>query len=231
VTKATGLRQQAKTKANFITKKFALGLLAIVFAISGADARAQQTIKIPRIEYLAATMAAAIAARTDAFRQGLQKLGYVEGKSIAVDYRYAQSAAGLKIKLQMLDVRTPADIEVAFRAAVKERADGALFLGSVLFGAHRRQIAELAVKHRLPATYSRLEFVEDGGLMTYGPNINDLFRRAATYVGKILTSAKPADLPVQQPIKFEFIVNLTAAKQIGVTIPQFVLYRTDKVIK
>ena len=104
-------------------------------------------------------------------------------------------------------------------------------LGSVVFNTHRIQIVELAVKNRLPATYTRPEYVEDGGLMTYGPSINDLFRRAATYVDKILKGAKAADLAVEQPKKFEFIVNLKAAKQIGLTIPPNVLVRADRVIK
>jgi putative ABC transport system substrate-binding protein len=104
-------------------------------------------------------------------------------------------------------------------------------LGSVVFNTHRIQIVELAAKSRLPATYTRPEYVEDGGLMTYGPSINDLFRRAATYVDKILKGAKPADLAVEQPKKFEFIINLKAAKQIGLTIPPNVLARADRVIK
>ena len=96
---------------------------------------------------------------------------------------------------------------------------------------HRKQIVDLAVKSRLPAMYYQPEFVEAGGLMFYGVNRNDLYRRAATYVDKIFKGAKPADLPVEQPIKFEFIVNLKAAKQIGLTIPPKVLARADKVIK
>ena len=104
-------------------------------------------------------------------------------------------------------------------------------LGSAVFNTHRIQIVELAVKRRLPVTYTRPEHVEDGGLMTYGPSINDLFRRTATYVDKILKGAKPADLPVEQPKKFEFIINLKAAKQIGLTIPPNVLARADRVIK
>jgi len=99
----------------------------------------------------------------------------------------------------------------------------------VLF--HGAQIAVLAVKSRLPAIYARPEFVEDGGLMTYGVSITDLFRRAATYVDKILKGAKPADLPVEQPTKFEFVINLKAAKQIGLTIPPNVLARADRVIR
>ena len=104
-------------------------------------------------------------------------------------------------------------------------------LSSPIFTSRRTQIIELAAKHRLPAMYFRQEFVEDGGLMTYGASLNDLVRRAATYVDKILKGAKPADLPVEQPKKFEFIVNLKAAKQIGLTIAPNVLARADKVIK
>ena len=141
------------------------------------------------------------------------------------------AARALKVQLQYLDVRGPKDIETAFREARKWRADAVLVLGSGLFISQRKQIVELAVKSQLPATYSRPEYVEDGGLMTYGPSINDLFRRAATYVDKILKGAKPADLPVEQPMKFEFIINLKAAKQIGLTIPPNVLVRADRVIK
>jgi ABC-type uncharacterized transport system substrate-binding protein len=104
-------------------------------------------------------------------------------------------------------------------------------LQSPLFNSQRTQIAELAVKSRLPAIYGQPEYVEDGGLMTYGVSITDLFRRAATYVDKILKGAKPADLPVEQPTKFELVINLKAAKRIGLTIPPNVLARGDKVIK
>jgi putative ABC transport system substrate-binding protein len=102
---------------------------------------------------------------------------------------------------------------------------------SPVFNAHRTQLTDLAVKSRLPAIYPTPEFVQDGGLMTYGVNNTDLSRRAATYVDKILKGAKPADLPVEQPIKFEFIINLKAAKQIGLTIPPNVLARADRVIR
>jgi putative ABC transport system substrate-binding protein len=141
------------------------------------------------------------------------------------------AAGALKVNLQYLDVLSSKDIETAFRAATKGRADGVVMLGGTVFNTHRIQIVELAVKSRLPATYTRPEYVEAGGLMTYGPSINDLFRRAATYVDKILKGAKPADLPVEQPTKFEFIINLKAAKQIGLTIPPNVLARADRVIK
>ena len=142
-----------------------------------------------------------------------------------------RAAVVFGVKLQYVDVLGPKDIETAFRAASKGRADAVLVLVSAVFNSHRTQVVQLAVKSRLPATYTRPEYVEDGGLMTYGPSINDLFRRAATYVDKILKGAKPADLPVEQPTKFEFIINLKAAKQIGLTIPPNLLARADKVIK
>jgi putative ABC transport system substrate-binding protein len=141
------------------------------------------------------------------------------------------AAAALKIQLQYLDVLEPKDIETAFQRASKGRAEAVLLLAGRVFTSQRTQLAELAVKSRLPAIYYAAEFVEDGGLMTYGANRADLARRAATYVDKILKGAKPADLPVEQPKKFEFIINLKAAKQIGLTIPPNVLVRADKVIK
>jgi putative ABC transport system substrate-binding protein len=141
------------------------------------------------------------------------------------------AAGAFGVKLQYLDVLGPKDIETTFRAASKGRAGAVLVLASTVFLSQRTQIAELAVKSRLPAIYGRPEHVEDGGLMTYGVSITDLFRRAATYVDKILKGAKPADLPVEQPKKFELIINLKAAKQIGITIPPNVLARADKVIK
>jgi putative ABC transport system substrate-binding protein len=141
------------------------------------------------------------------------------------------AAEAFKMQLQYLDVRDPKHIETAFRAASKERADALLVLGNPILNAHRKQAVGLAGKNRLPATYSRPEFIEAGGLMYYGTNYNDLFRRAAIYVDKILKGAKPADLPVEQPTNFELIINLKAAKQIGLTIPSNVLARADRVIK
>jgi putative ABC transport system substrate-binding protein len=142
------------------------------------------------------------------------------------------AANAFRVKLQYLDVLDPKDIETAFQAASKGRAEAVLMMvaGSVA-GTHRKEIVELAVKSRLPVIYPGRPSVEDGGLMSYGVSITDLDRRAATYVDKILKGAKPADLPVEQPTKFEFIVNLKAAKQIGLTIPPNVLARADKVIK
>jgi putative tryptophan/tyrosine transport system substrate-binding protein len=141
------------------------------------------------------------------------------------------AAAALKVKLQYLAIGDPKYIGTAFRTASKGRADAVLVLGSPVFNSHRTQFVDLAVKSRLPAIYRTPEFVETGGLMSYGASITDLYRRAATYVDKILKGAKPADLPVEQPTKFELIINLRAAKQIGLTIPPNVLARADKVIK
>jgi putative ABC transport system substrate-binding protein len=141
------------------------------------------------------------------------------------------AAGAYGVQLQYLDVRDPKDIETAFRAASKGRADAVVALASAFLISQQAQIAELAIKSRLPAIYERREYVEVGGLMAYGVSINDLDRRAATYVDKILKGTKPADLPVEQPKKFEFIINLKAAKQIGLTIPPNVLARADKVIR
>jgi len=308
------------------------------------SAEAQQPKKVPRIGYLIATSPSVILARIDAFRHGLRELGYVEGKSIVIDYRWAErkldrlpalaaelvrlnvdvivtagpadtraakeatstipivmswdndpvgngfvgslarpggNITGLstlapelsgkqmellkeiiprlsrvavlgtstqpgnaqalrevklvggafKVQLQYFDVLSINDIETAFRAASKARADAVVVLGTPVTGSYRTQIAKLAVKSRLPAIYSRSDFVEDRGLMSYGTSFIDLSRRAATYVDKILKGAKPADLPVEQPTKFEFVINLETAKQIGLTIPPNVLARADRVIK
>ena len=144
----------------------------------------------------------------------------------------AELAAGMfGIKLKYLDIRVPKDIETAFETASKERADAVLLLPSPFTLSHRRQAVEFASTSRLPTIYWATEFVEAGGLMTYSVNFTDLFRRAATYVNKILKGAKPRDLPIEQATKFELVINLQAAKQIGLTIPPNVLARADKVIK
>jgi putative tryptophan/tyrosine transport system substrate-binding protein len=141
------------------------------------------------------------------------------------------AAGALKVKRQFLDILDPKDIETAFRAANKGRAEGVLVLAASVFVSRRTQVLDLAQKSRLPAIYYSPEFVEAGGLMSYGVNNTDLNRRAATFVDKILKGAKPADLPVEQPIKFEFVINLKAAKAIGLTIPPEVLARANRLIK
>jgi len=149
-----------------------------------------------------------------------QRLGEIE-----------RAAKAFGVKLQYLNVLSSKDIETSFREASKERADAVLAMGGAVLNSHRTQVIEQAAKSRLPAIYNQRLYVEDGGLMTYGASLPDLDRRAATYVDKILKGAKPADLPVEQPKKFEFIINLKAAKQIGLMIPPNVLVRADKVIK
>jgi len=141
------------------------------------------------------------------------------------------TAAALGLKLQYLDILGPKDIATAFQAAGNGRADAVFVMRSPVLNSQRTQLVQLAAKNRLPAAYPISEYVEDGGLMSYDANSNDLARRAASYVDKILKGARPADLPVEQPIKFEFIVNLKAAKQIGLTIPPNVLVRADRVIR
>jgi putative tryptophan/tyrosine transport system substrate-binding protein len=141
------------------------------------------------------------------------------------------AAAASAVNLHYLDVRTPKDVESAFRAARKGRAEAVLVLGGPVLASQRSQFADLAVNSRLPAIYWRSDIVEDGGLMSYGVNLLDLDRRAATYVHKILKGAKPGDLPVERPNKFELVINLRAAKQIGLTIPPTILARADRVIR
>ena len=141
------------------------------------------------------------------------------------------AAKAFKVQLQYLDVLDSKDIETAFRAASKGRADGVLTINSAILVSQRAKIVELAVKNRLPAIYHQSLFVEAGGLLFYGVNVLDLDRRAATYVDKILKGRTPADLPVEQPMRFEFVISLIAAKQIGLTIPPNVLVRATRVIR
>jgi ABC-type uncharacterized transport system substrate-binding protein len=141
------------------------------------------------------------------------------------------AAPTLGLEIQSLQVRSPSNFESAFKAAIAGRTRALQVLQSGLINSHRNRIVEFATKNRLPTIFADAAVVEAGGLMSYGPNAPDLYRRAATYVDKILKGAKPADLPVEQPKKFDFIINLKTAKQIGLTIPPNVLARADKVIK
>ena len=322
--------------------KIFVWLLTTLLLTTAPAAQAQQPKKVPRIGYL--TVAFPVSDRRDAFLQGLKDLGYVEGKTSVIEWRFAQgkedrapefaadlvrlkvdmivtagpiptrfakeatttipivmmqdtdpvgngfvaslarpggnitglatlspelsgkrlellkeivpklsrlsvlgqstypgnaqnlretelAAKGFGVKVQYLDVLNSKDIEIAFRGASKGHADAALILPGPLTNGQRIQIAELALKNRLPVMYSGREHVDAGGLMYYGPSFTDLSRRAATYVDKILKGAKPADLPVEQPTKFELVINLKAAKQIGLTIPPNVLARANRVIK
>ena len=318
-------------------------LLALLLAHTAAEA--QQGKKVPRIGFVGSGNPSAPGPEVEVFRQGLRDLGYIEGKNIAVEYRYAEgrldrlpslvtelvelkvdvlivgpqpairaakqatktipivmlssvdpvsagyvdslarpggnitgvnllnrdlsakrvelllevlpkmsrlavlwdpagpgptvafkeyegAARAFKLDLQSLEVRGPKpDLEGLFEAAKKERRDALIIVINPLIGFHQKRIIELAAKNRLPSMYETSRFVESGGLLSYAANSSDLYRRAATYVDKILKGTKPADLPVEQPMKFEMVINLKTAKQIGLTIPQSVLYRADKVIK
>jgi putative ABC transport system substrate-binding protein len=142
------------------------------------------------------------------------------------------AARSLGVRLQTLTVRRPDDFGTAFVEAQKHRAEALIVLGSPFFFAHRTRIVELAAQHRLPTMYQARDYVVgSGGLMSYGADFHDLFRRAAGYVDKILKGAKPADLPVEQPTKFELVINLRTAKTLGLTIPRSLLARADQVIK
>jgi putative ABC transport system substrate-binding protein len=150
----------------------------------------------------------------------------------SIKWQEVETAARvLKLQIQSVEVARPNDFAGAFKAAIKHRAGALMVLRNPLIVNNRTKIAELAVKNRLPAMYDEREFVDAGGLMSYGTDLNDLHRRAAVYVDKILKGTKPAELPVERPIKFEFIVNLKSAKAIGLTIPQWTLMKADKVIQ
>ncbi len=317
--------------------------IAVALAVCGARADAQQAGKIFRIGFLDTSTASGIAVLLEAFRQELSKLGWIEGKNITIEYRFAEQknerlpelaadlvrlkvdlivvagtasalaakkatttipivmtnvgdpvgaglvaslarpggnvtglsglspelntkrleilkdavpklarvgllrpaggsdrqlkelrSAALALKLKLEEIETQLDakgLESAFQTAKQKQVDAIMTTTATTFFAERKRIVELAGKHRLPAIYYQKEFVDDGGLMSYGADYADLYRRAAVYVDKILKGAKPADLPVQQATKFEFVINLKAAKQIGLTIPGRVLERANQVIK
>ena len=323
--------------------KIFVWLLPTLFLGTVSLADAQQTKKIPRIGFLSLTPGPS-STSSGAFQQGLHELGYVEGKNIAIEYRYAAgridrlpemaaelvrlnvdvivtaatppsqaakdatktipivmaavgdpvatglvaslakpggnitgqtifsseltgkrldllkevvprvtrigvlaygptpftahflreteaAAQALGLKLHPLEVLDPRELGKAFAAITKERAGALLVQQNPLFLEHRQRIVELAAKSHLPAMYEIVDWVEAGGLVAYGVHLPDLYRRAAVYVGKILKGRNPADLPVEQPTKFELVMNLKAAKQIGLTIPPNVLARADKVIR
>jgi putative tryptophan/tyrosine transport system substrate-binding protein len=145
---------------------------------------------------------------------------------------YDAAARPLNIRLQSLEVqRQNPDFAAAFQTAAKGRVNGLITIGSALTIFYRKQITDLAIKNRMPSMYEAKDYVEPGGLISYSANDAESFKRAATYVDKILKGAKPADLPVEQPTKFELVINLRTAKQIGLTIPQWVLMRADRVIR
>ena len=174
--------------------------------------------------------------RLELLKETIPKLSRVaivsDPRSLAAEVKATEAAARLlKVQLIFLEVQNLDDLENAFRSIAKSRVDAIVIGTGGFFNTNQTRLVELAAKHRLPGMYIEQEFVVAGGLMTYATSIPDLYRRSATYVDKILKGAKPADLPVEQPIKFEFIINLKAAKQIGLTIPPNVLVRADRVIR
>ncbi len=329
-----------------MNKRIVVWLLATVFLANVSIAHAQQAGKVLRIGFLDASTASGMAVLLDAFRQELSKLGWVEGKNLTVEYRFAEqknerlpelaadlvrlkvdlivttgtppalavkkatttipivmtnvgdpvgeglvaslarpggnvtgfaslspelgtkrlevlkdavlklsrvgllrlpggriaqelqlkelraAAPALKLKLEEIETEPdPKGLESAFQTGKQKRVNAIMTTTTRPFFAERKRIVELATKHRLPAIYFQKEFVDEGGLMSYGADFDDLFRKAAHYVDKILKGTKPADLPVQQATKFEFIINLRAAKQIGLTLPPELLARANRVIK
>ena len=165
----------------------------------------------------------------------ISRVGFLLQDSTAQGIRfkeYEAAARALKIPLQSLEVRRQnPDFEGAFQSAAKQRVSALITVRSALFLDYRKRIADLTMKNRLPSMFERSDMVEAGGLVSYGANETENSRRAAVYVDKILKGAKPVDLPVEQPMKFEFVINLKTAKQIGLIVPQSMLYRADKIIK
>jgi putative tryptophan/tyrosine transport system substrate-binding protein len=149
----------------------------------------------------------------------------------AVQKAAEAAVRALGLNAQVFEIRDVAELDAVFRTAKAERADAMLVLPSPTFNRYRARLAEFAVRHRLPAIYESKEYVEAGGLMCYGPNFSDMFRRSASYVDRILKGAKPGDLPIEQPEKFELVINLKTAKALGLTIPQTILLQANQVIE
>jgi len=163
---------------------------------------------------------------------GLARVGVLRGPGISQLKELRPAAVALKLKLEEIETQDhPKGLESAFQTAKQKQVGAIMTTSRRPFFAERKRIVELASKYRLPAIYPEKGYVDEGGLMSYGVDYADLFRRAAVYVDKILKGAKPADLPVQQATKFEFVINLNAAKQIGLTIPPDVLARANRVTK
>ena len=165
-------------------------------------------------------------------RPGLTRVAFLRNPTIPLDFNELGVAAqSLKLRVQVVEARAPNELGDALSAAARERAEGLIVLAGAMFFVHRSRLAALAIKHRLPSVYLLREHAEAGGLMTYGVDLRDLFRRAATYVDKILKGAKPGDLPVEQPTKWDLVINLKTAKALGLTIPPSLLLRADHVIE
>jgi putative ABC transport system substrate-binding protein len=166
---------------------------------------------------------------------GLSRVAVLwNGDSPAMGLAFGETqvaARALGVQIQPLQVRQPADFESAFEAALSERTDALITFGDPLTNTHRRRIMEFAAQSRLPTMYTSREFVDAGGLMSYGPNVPEMWRRGASYVDKILKGVKPAELPVEQPMRFELVINLKVAQALGFTIPPTLLFQADEVIR
>ena len=207
----------------------------IFLLITALSAEAQQTKKLPRLCYFGSSAPEAKKS-LDPFHKRLLDLGYVEEITSASNIVTSREKSSVPPELTAALVRIRCDIILTISrpdsiARNKARADAILVLGGPVTTFQRRSIAELAAKNRMPAIYPQSDYMDAGGLMFYGVSVNDLFRRAAIYVDKILKGAKPADLPVEQPTKFELVINLNTAKQLGLAIPPNVLARADRVIR
>ena len=176
--------------------------------------------------------------RLELLQEAVPKLSHVAvlwnptNPNSILGFKETQTAAhALGLPLQSLEVRGPDEFDQAFAAMTREHADALVVLSNPLFFSHRRQLAELAVKHRLPAIFLFREYVEAGGLMAYGANLHAMYRRAAYYVDRILKGTKPADLPVEQPVQFELVINLKTAQALDLPIPPTLLFQADEAIK
>ena len=223
--------------------KNATGTIPVVFAFVADPVASGFVASLARpggnITGLASIATEVIGKQLELLKEALPKVSRVavlrnpDNQSHPLMLRQAESAARvLRVQLQILEARSPDEFDTAFAAMTRQRAGGLLVLAdSGMFFVQRTRIADLAAKNRLPAVYGHLEHAEAGGLMAYGTNRADLFRRAAYFVDKILKGAKPDDLPVEQPTKFELVINLKTAKALGLTIPKSVLVRADKLIE
>ncbi|PYN97083.1 MAG: hypothetical protein DMD89_16960 [Candidatus Rokuibacteriota bacterium] len=221
-------RQPGHLRGNLrsISRRTFIALLAATFAPRPANG--QPVRRTWRIGYLNPGSSALAPIRLDPLRDGLREVGYVEGKGVVIEARWAE---GLGMRFQVLEVRGPSDLEAAFQALPRDRRRAVLVFPDPLTFSHRRRIMEVAEQDHAPSVAGSREFVDAGGLMSYGPSFPAMFRQAAMYVSKILKGAKPADLPVEQPTKFELVINLKTAKTLGLTIPQSLLLRADEVIE
>jgi putative ABC transport system substrate-binding protein len=218
--------------------KNATSTIPIVMGVSGDPVKMGQSLARPGGNVTGLSILALAPKRLELLKEAVPKLKHVAvlwnaaNPVKVLDWRETQAAArALGLKLQSLEVRGPTDFQGAFDYASTDRADALVVLADGLINSHQRKILDFAATRRLPAMYPNREFVDEGGLMSYAPSFTDLFRRAAVYVDRILKGTKPADLPVERPEKFEFVINLKTAKALGLTIPPSLLLRADEVIE